>query len=96
MVRIVKSRITLLWLVLLAATLVSWEAVEGIAWLHHPRLAGAVVVGIAFIKARYIMLDFMELRDAPPPMRLFAEAWWLLVGGIVIAAFWTGIFTLSA
>lgn len=92
MVRIVKSRLTLLWIALLLATFVSWEAVEGIAWLHDLRLAGVLVVVIAFVKARYIMLDFMELRDAPIPMRLFAEAWWMLVGLIIVGAFWTGVF----
>lgn len=95
MTLVLKSRVTLLWLALLLASFVSWEAVEGIAWLRAPRMAGALVVAIAFVKARYIMLDFMELRHAPAPMRLFAEAWWLLVGAIIIIAFWTGIFAVG-
>ncbi len=81
------SRISLIWLSLLAATLVSWDAVEGVEWLKQPRLAGAFVIAIAFIKTRYIMLDFMELRHAPLSLRMFAESWWLLVGLVIIAGF---------
>jgi hypothetical protein len=37
--------------------------------------ATAAVLGIAFAKARYIGLDFMELRHAPRAMRIAFEAW---------------------
>lgn len=92
MLTLVKSRITVIWLLLVAATVLSWESVEGLRWVHDLRLAGVIVMAIAFLKTRFVMLDFMELRHAPLPIRLFAEAWWVFVGLIVIAAFWTGVF----
>jgi len=92
MSRIVNTRITAIWLFLVVATLVSWEAVEGVAWLHDPRQAGVLVMAIAFTKARYVLLDFMELRHAILPMRLFAEAWCILVGIAIVGAFWSSVF----
>lgn len=86
------SRITLTWVCLVLATVISWEAVEGLHWVHELRLGGVIVMAIAFLKTRFVLLDFMELREAPLPMRLFAESWWLLVGLLVIGSFWTGIF----
>lgn len=92
MFQLAKTRLTLVWVGLLIATLVSWEAVEGIAWVKDLRIAGVLVMAIAFAKARYVLLDFMELRHAPLQMRLFAEAWCIIVGLAIVGAFWTGIF----
>lgn len=89
---LLKSRVTVIWLCLIVATVLSWESVEGLHWLHELRLAGVVVVAIAFLKTRFVMLDFMELREAPVIMRLFAECWWILVGLLVTIPFWTGLF----
>lgn len=88
---LLRSRVTFIWLGLVVATVVSWEAVEGLHWVHELRLGGAIVMAIAFLKTRFVLLDFMELREAPVPMRLFGEAWWLLVGLIVIGTVWTGV-----
>lgn len=95
MAKLFRLRITWIWLFLLVATLVSWEAVDGVAWVKDLRLAGVVVMVIAFVKARYVLLDFMELRHAPWQMRAAAEGWCLAVGLAIVIPFWTGIFAQS-
>jgi hypothetical protein len=64
-------------LALLAATLISLGF--GHAGIIAPRAAGIVVIVIAFLKIRYVILDFMELRTAPLAIRVAAEAWCIVV-----------------
>jgi Prokaryotic Cytochrome C oxidase subunit IV len=42
---------------------------------------------IAAVKVRYVMLDFMELRRAPIPVRIVFEAWPFVVASIILG-FW--------
>ena len=63
-----------MWLSLVAATLVSWRFGRGFL-IHDRREAGIAILVIAFIKIRYVILDFMEIRRAPLPMRIGAEIW---------------------
>ncbi|GAB3390389.1 cytochrome C oxidase subunit IV family protein [Amycolatopsis echigonensis] len=82
----VPLRVFLVWVVLVVATAASW-------WLgaDHP-LAGvaghagsALVVVIAFVKVRYVGLDFMDLRSAPAPLRL-AFTLWIVSAGVATVA----------
>lgn len=72
------------WLVLLVATGATW-------WLGEVGAAGAgailAMLAIAFIKGRLVILDFMELRGAPPLWRLLFEGWLILVGGLILLAY---------
>jgi hypothetical protein len=68
---------TLIWSLLVAATLISWGFGHGRG--INPQAAGIAVIVIAFVKIRYVILDFMELRTAPLGMRIAAEAWSILV-----------------
>ncbi len=61
----------------MAATLISWGFGHGER--IDPRAAGIAVIVIAFIKIRYVILDFMELRTAPLGMRMAGEAWCIVV-----------------
>lgn len=94
MLRIIAQPITIVWIGLLLATCLSWEAVEGVDLQGLHSAGGTLVVAIAFLKTRFIMLDFMELRHAPLPMRLFAEVWWFGIGAVVISAMRSGFFGL--
>lgn len=66
---------------LVAATLLTW-------WLgtDHPfastnvRLASALAIVIAMVKVFLIGQDFMELREAPKPLRRAFTAWALILG----------------
>ena len=80
-----RPRITAAWLLLGLATLVSWESARSDAGL---RLATSAVLAIAFVKARCIGLEFMELRTAPLPLRLIFEAWVAVVCAALLALYW--------
>jgi heme/copper-type cytochrome/quinol oxidase subunit 4 len=72
-----KNRISLIWLVLITATLISWWIGTGDA--ATPQLGTAAVFIVVFIKIRLIGLYFMELREAPLPLRLLFEGYCLIV-----------------
>jgi hypothetical protein len=78
-------RITAVWLVLVAATLLSWESANaGRAY----RLAATAVLVIAFIKVRFVGLEFMELRNAPLPLRAIFEIWVALACLALLTLYW--------
>jgi hypothetical protein len=80
-----RARALAVWLVLMAATLVSWESARKSG---DYRLASSAVLLIAFVKARLIGLEFMELRAAPRPLRLIFEAWTVLACTTLLALYW--------
>ena len=67
-------RDVVIWALLVAFTLVSW-------WLGHGQeqlgssVLTALILLVAVIKARLVILNFMELRTAPLALRLVLEAW---------------------
>jgi hypothetical protein len=82
------GRATGIWLLLLAITALT-------AWLgsaqtgRDDRAVGAAIVALAFVKIRFVILDFMEVRNAPLTMRLACEGWVLVVGAtIVLIGLW--------
>jgi hypothetical protein len=56
----------------------------GIADLRH---AGIAILIVTFVKVRFVMLEFMELRNAPAFMRLGAQAWAAGICAILIVLF---------
>jgi hypothetical protein len=70
---LLRSRITIVWLGLTAATLLSWRI--GTDHSVHAHLATIVVLLVAFLKIRFVGLYFMEVRDAPLPLRFIFEAY---------------------
>jgi hypothetical protein len=67
-----RARSTVVWVVLVVATLVSWAVGSD----HGTGSAIAVVVlGVAVFKVRYVGLDFMELRQAPLLLRGMFECY---------------------
>ncbi len=76
------------WLVLLVATSITWYLGEvGAAGT----LAIVAMLAIAFVKGRLVILDFMELRDAPLMWRLLLEGWLILVSGLILLAYWISL-----
>lgn len=82
------ARTTRVWALLVAATLLSWEFGHGIGL--HGRAASVAIIVVAFVKLRYVMLDFMELRAAPRVMRHAAEAWMLACCAVLVGLFLAG------
>lgn len=84
----IKNPINRAWLVLMIATAITW-------YLGEVGAAGTgAIVGmllIAFVKGRLVILDFMELRNAPRMWRLLLEGWMLLVGSLILLAYWLSL-----
>jgi caa(3)-type oxidase subunit IV len=78
------ARVVVVWLVLLTATLLSWESAHTSG---EYRLASAAVLLIAFLKARLIGLEFMELRSAPRVLRFIFEAWVIVACATLLALY---------
>jgi hypothetical protein len=49
------------------------------------------MLAIAFVKGRLVILDFMELRDAPLMWRLLLEGWLILVSSLILLAYWISL-----
>jgi hypothetical protein len=80
-----SKRLLLLWAVMAGITLLSFSSSLHEAYFGM-RAQAAIVVVLAFIKARIVILDFMEVRGAPLPLRLVLEAWCVIVPTAIIAA----------
>jgi hypothetical protein len=74
-----RSRAGVSWLVLIAATLLSYA----VGAEHVGSTVVVVVFGIAAIKVRLIGLDFMELRSAPMPLRVAFESYCLVLWAVL-------------
>jgi len=82
---VARERVTIVWIGLMAATCIS-------TWLLSkdavsPRIGVLGIFLLAAIKIRFVMLDFMELRDAPIRVRLAFETWIVVVTGLILG-FW--------
>ncbi|WP_412480958.1 cytochrome C oxidase subunit IV family protein [Azonexus sp. IMCC34839] len=76
------------WLALLVATGVTW-------YLGEVGAAGTSAIVamllIAFVKGRLVILDFMELREAPRLWRILLEGWMIVVGSLILLAYWISL-----
>lgn len=76
---------TRVWLLLMAATIVTtWVLTKD---TFAARVATIAIVVIAAIKVRLVLLHFMELRHAPLPLRIVFEGWVLAVTGSLITLY---------
>ena len=80
---LLRERVTVVWLGLMVLTCVTtWGLSKD---LFSPAVAVVGIFLIAAIKVRYVMLDFMELREAPIPVRVAFEAWPVVVAAMILA-----------
>ncbi len=89
MAALLLTRTTLVWLLLVGATALSWAMGHG-AGFADSRYAGVAIIVVALIKVRFVILEFMEIRTAPLFMRLTAEIWLLVIGTVLITLYWKG------
>lgn len=83
------SRTTLIWALLVTATMLSWTLGHGIGF-KSARTAGVAILLVSFVKVRFVILEFMEIRSAPRWMRLVSEAWIVLIALVLVGLFVTG------
>ena len=79
-----NARLIWVWAGLVVATLVSQGIGSDTAGMGIA--AGIAVLAIAYAKVRFVMREFMELRNAPKAMGYAADAWlclsMVLLGGL--------------
>jgi len=89
---VVPERVTLVWLGLVVLTCVTtWGLSKD---LFTPAVAVVGIFLIAALKVRFVMLDFMELRRAPIPVRVAFEAWPVVVAAMILG-FWFATSTVA-
>lgn len=69
------SRITAVWLLLIMATAATWwfGLEHGLGAL--PRYETAMLIVIAFLKIRFVAMDFMLVASAPRLLRYIVDGW---------------------
>jgi hypothetical protein len=72
---LLRTRTTAVWLLLTAATLLTWSlgTDHGLGMSHGHTLTAVVILVIAIVKIRFIGMYFMELRHSPPALRAVFE-----------------------
>lgn len=83
MADLIFNRLTAIWLFLIFATLMSVEAVNDI-FGNRGEAAAMTVIVVAYVKIRFVGLDFMELRHAPRLARIAFEAWVAIICSAII------------
>lgn len=84
------QRATWVWGLLVAATCLSWWLGTGTAGQGGADTRGVstVLVAVAFVKVRFVIRDFMEVRSAGWLLRTVTDLWCLAVAGVVLALYW--------
>lgn len=75
-----RRALALLVVLTLAATLLTTGPVRDLASV---RVLSSVAAGLAFVKARFVVLDFMDLRRTALQRAL--DVWLLVVGAAAVA-----------
>jgi hypothetical protein len=89
---VLRERVTMVWLGLMVLTCATtWGLSKD---LFSPAVAVLGILLIAAVKVRYVILDFMELRNAPLPARVIAEVWPVVVA-VTILGFWFATGTIA-
>lgn len=70
----VTSKESYIWLLLMLLTLLTWLMIESYR-AEQSSPIGPFIVIVAFIKARLVVMYFMEILGAPGFLRAFMEAW---------------------
>jgi hypothetical protein len=87
---LIRNRLTYIWLALSAITVLSWELARTARQGGHFVASTPVTLGvlaIGFIKARFILQSFMEVRTAPVWLRRFTDAWLVIFWGAVLVIY---------
>jgi heme/copper-type cytochrome/quinol oxidase subunit 4 len=86
MTTLLRTPATVVWVLLIVATAVSW-ALGVQHGLHDHQLSSVIILLIAFIKVRLVGMYFMELREAPNVLRGLFEAYCAIVCTLLLGVF---------
>lgn len=82
---VLRERVTRVWLGLMLLTVITtWGLSKDV---FTPAVAVAGIFLIAAVKVRFVMLDFMELRNAPTSVRVAFQIWIVAVTALILG-FW--------
>lgn len=87
-IRSASRRSTVLWILLLAATVFTWAVGEGGS---GGAAIAALLLGVAALKGAAVILDFMALARAPLLWQLITLGWLVLVCALIGLAYWKGM-----
>jgi hypothetical protein len=90
MLEALADRVRRAWLVIVVATVVAY-GLRSEEWVGYG--VGVATLALAYVKARLVVLDFMELRQAPPVWRGILEGWLLLLSVALLAVYCFGTTT---
>ncbi len=79
------------WVILLVATAITYWLGESGTADKTGTLAVFAMLGLAFIKGRLVIYDFMELRHAPTLWKILLVGWLGFVLGMIMLAYWIGL-----
>ena len=91
-----NKRLLIVWVVLSAITLAYlWidQSADHDGVLGPSAVVTTSAIVIAMIKVRIIFREFMEARHAPTSLRLLTDGWVVLVGVLLLGAYFIGIAT---
>lgn len=90
MLEALGDRVRRAWLVIVVATVVAY-GLRSEEWVGYG--VGVATLALAYVKARLVVLEFMELRHAPPVWRGIFEGWLLLLSVALLAVYSFGTTT---
>jgi hypothetical protein len=84
-----EKRLRVVWLILSVITAVQYLGFQagGIRTFNPHALLTVSVISVSLIKVRLILKEFMELRHAPAPLRILADAWLLITATALLGTY---------
>ena len=92
MLTLLRHPATIVWLILAGVTTFSWWLGAGSvaeAARSHPNITTGVIL-LSLVKVRLILFHFMEVREAPWPLRRICDAWIAIVGLLLVGLYRVG------
>lgn len=82
------DRLDTIWLALLAGTGTTWWLGEGGAGRLSALGTVALIFGLAVLKGRWVLLDYMALRQAPRLWRRLMLGWLFVLVALIVLIRW--------
>ncbi|BBZ12100.1 cytochrome C oxidase subunit IV family protein [Mycobacterium branderi] len=80
-------RLTSVWLILSAITIAAWWLAPGPSHATASVAITIAVLAMALVKVRLVIQQFMEVRTAPGWLKLFTDAWLVVLWGTVLVIY---------